>query len=78
MVLAHELFHGLDATQGMLDSRYIGIGGGNAQIQEIRAVYNTNLIRGQLGKKYRKNYSGGPSLLDANGNPINVSPPYDF
>ncbi|MCB9351687.1 MAG: hypothetical protein H6573_29950 [Lewinellaceae bacterium] len=78
MVLAHELFHGYDATRGMLDSRYVEINGGQEQIQEIRAVYNTNLIRGQLGKKYRKNYSGGTSLLDANGNPINVSPPYGF
>lgn len=78
MVLAHELFHGYDATRGMLDSRYVEINGGREQIQEIRAVYNTNLIRGQLGKKYRKNYSGGTSLLDANGNPINVSPPYGF
>ena len=78
MVLAHELYHGLDATKGMLDSRFIDINGGKAMIQEIRAVHNTNLIRGQLGKRYRKNYSGGPSLLDAKGNPINVSPPYGF
>ena len=78
MVLAHELFHGYDATRGMLDSRYIDINGGREQIQEIRAVYNTNLIRGQLGRRYRSQYSNGPKLLDARGMPINVSPPYGF
>jgi RHS repeat-associated core domain len=78
MVLAHELFHGLDATKGMLDSRFISIGGGTSQIQEIRAVYNTNLIRDQLNYKLRSNYSGGPRLLDNDNKPINVSPPYKF
>ena len=78
MVLAHELFHGLDATKGMLDSRTIPIGKGTSQIQEIRAVYNTNLIRDQLNYKLRSNYSGGPRLLDNNNRPINVSPPYKF
>lgn len=79
IVLAHELFHGLDATNGMLDSRYINVNGGMEQIQEVRAVHNTNLIRREFGYKLRRNYSSnGPSLLDANGNPINVSPPYGF
>jgi len=76
MVLAHELFHGLDATKGMLDSRRVAVGKGYEEIQEIRAVYNTNLIRKELGLKIRSNYSGGPSLLDGKGKTINVSPPY--
>lgn len=78
MVLAHELFHGFDAIRGMLDSRSVEVNGGREQIQEIRAVYNTNLIRSQLGRAYREKYSNGPRLLDSNGKPINVSPPYKF
>lgn len=79
IVLGHELFHGLDATRGMLDSRTIPIGGDFMQIQEVRAVYTENLIRRELGMKMRAHYSNGAAqLIDAAGNPINVSPPYKF
>ena len=78
MILAHELFHANDAIYGLLDSRFVKFNGGVSQIQEIRAVYNTNLIRRELGYSLRKNYSGGPSLLDQNNSPINISPPYKF
>ena len=74
LVLGHELFHALDASNGTLDSRYIKINGGSVQIQEMRAVYNTNLIRREMGRKFRSSYSGGPSLLDSRGRPVNVIP----
>ena len=76
ITLGHELAHAHDANYGLLDTRTVEINGGRAEIREIRAVYKENRIRGQMGKRLRKNYSGGPSLLDTNKQPINYINPF--
>ena len=59
--LAHEMFHGLDANRGMLDSRMDqGIGR-----SEWQAVYRENVLRSQLGTQLRTHYI---KEVDANGN----------
>ncbi|HMP26295.1 MAG TPA: M91 family zinc metallopeptidase [Saprospiraceae bacterium] len=76
--LGHELAHAHDANYGLLDTRTTEINRGRAEIREIRAVYKENRIRGQMGKRLRKNYSGGPSLLDSNKQPVNYINPFLF
>jgi hypothetical protein len=50
--LAHEMFHGRDANQGMLDNRvYNGI-----SRKEWSAVYGENMVRSQLGMALRTHY----------------------
>ena len=73
--LVHEMFHGFDASKGILDRRFaLGTGGAlGEEIGEIRAVYNTNLIRQQMGiKNLRGSYSNPNIPLLKNGNPINI------
>jgi len=68
--LGHEIGHAYDANFGLLDSRRAPINGGFEEIREIRGVYYENRIRQDFGKSLRKNYSGGPSLIDSKKNPI--------
>ncbi len=50
--LAHEMFHGQQANQGMLDGRmYSGV-----EREEWGAVYQENLVRSQLGMPLRTHY----------------------
>ncbi len=74
--LLHELSHGQDANNGLLDTReYLGLGR-----DEWQATYRENIIRQQLGAPIREYYrvqdDGGtrtplpPRILDANNNPI--------
>ncbi|MBK8705370.1 MAG: hypothetical protein IPN33_18565 [Saprospiraceae bacterium] len=76
--LGHELAHAHDANYGLLDTRRTEVNGGQSEIREIRAVYKENRIREQMGKKLRKNYNGGPNLLDSNKRPINYINPFLF
>jgi RHS repeat-associated protein len=73
--LAHEMFHGFDSSRGILDRRF-ALGSGvvlGEEVGEIRAVYNTNLIRQQMGiKNLRNSYSDPNVSLLRNGSPINV------
>ena len=50
--LAHELFHGLDASNGKLDDRLED----GIKRSEWQAVYNENLLREQLGFPLRTHY----------------------
>lgn len=78
VALAHEMYHAFDSIRGMLD---MGIVTGQnyefESIVEYRAVYFENLIRKELGIKYRKHY-GKPvgenpaDLLDQNGEPLYI------
>ena len=76
--LGHELFHGLDANRGRLDSRtHLGI-----TRSEWQAVYRENVMRQQMNLPLRTDYKtlydpntrvyspGGPNMLDQNKNPI--------
>ncbi|MEN8157503.1 MAG: RHS repeat-associated core domain-containing protein [Bacteroidota bacterium] len=75
LTLGHEMFHGWDSERGILDRRY-GFGSGSIlgeEACEVRAVYNTNLIRQQMGlSNLRTHYSNPGISLLKNGNPINV------
>ncbi|WP_347160472.1 RHS repeat-associated core domain-containing protein [Pontibacter chitinilyticus] len=58
--LAHEMFHGLDANRGLLDSRISqGI-----ERSEWQAVYRENVLRGQLNVSLRTHYI---KAVDSNG-----------
>lgn len=82
-VLAHEIFHAMDADNGLLDTRNVLFNGLYEDRSEIRATYFQNKVSQQLGPSYplRKKYGGNledplrPALLDQSGNPINISPP---
>ena len=76
--VGHELFHGLDANRGLLDSRtQLGI-----TRSEWQAVYRENVMRQQMNLPLRTDYKtlynpntnvyspGGPNMLDQNKNPI--------
>ena len=66
--LAHELFHGLDANRGLLDSRiHQGLKRG-----EWQAVYRENLVRQQMGQPLRTYYR---TREDSNGTPLGGLPP---
>lgn len=61
----------LDGNAGFLDNRYTFFNGGQVEIREIRAVFYENMIRRELGKRFRKRYTPDePRLLDSNGNPM--------
>ena len=58
--LGHEMFHGLDANRGLLDTRvHQGI-----KRSEWQAVYRENMLRSQLGSRLRTHYI---KSVDANG-----------
>jgi hypothetical protein len=78
VALGHELFHGLDANRGLLDSRtHLGI-----TRNEWQAVYRENMMRQQMGLPLRTDYKtrydpntgqyspGGPNMLTPGGSPI--------
>lgn len=82
---AHELFHSFDSVRGLIDHRgVIGDGMEPMSVNEYRAVYFENLVRKNLGRKYRKYYQevdlNNPaqvkiSMLDKNGQPIFMPTP---
>lgn len=72
--LAHELFHGWEADQGLLDNRPIN----GLKRSEGRAVFYENMMRRAMNFPYRESYNlrtGPVPTLDASGQPINVPPP---
>ncbi|WP_299464633.1 RHS repeat-associated core domain-containing protein [uncultured Microscilla sp.] len=67
MILAHEMFHGLDANRGLLDTRrHLGVAR-----REWQAVYRTNLVRSQLNLPLRTHYI---KRKDVNGNMTPAGP----
>jgi len=77
--LAHEMFHALDANNGMLDDRRES----GVKRSEWQATYRENILRGELGKPLRTNYRHSvdengvkrgiePSMLDSSNK--NVKP----
>ncbi len=76
--LAHEMFHGLDANNGMLNDK----DNQGVKMSEWQAVYRENILRGDLKIPLRTNYidvqdpsgnslrGGGPSMLDNKNQPI--------
>lgn len=80
LALAHELFHAYDGMRGLLDRRFVkGEGLEFVPVAEYRAVYFENLVRKDLGLKYRRFYSGSKKgeadLLDENNQPILLPTP---
>lgn len=77
VALAHEMYHAFDSIRGLLDQRaVIGEGWEHTNVTEYRGTYFENLVRRELGLKYRKYYSesdDGADLLDENGEPVFVS-----
>lgn len=82
---AHELFHAFDSVRGLMDRRgVIGVGMEFSEVTEWRAVYFENIIRKNLGRKYRKFYGqvdlndpvqSQESMLDKTGQPILLPTP---
>ena len=82
---AHELFHGFDSVRGLMDRRgVVGEGYEFTEVTEYRAVFFENIVRKNLGRKYRKYYSDvdldDPNLakgtmLDKNGEPYLMPTP---
>jgi len=77
VALSHELYHAYDSIRGLLDQRMVdGATYEFEPVLEYRGVYFENQIRAESGLRYRRNYDGsiadptGPSLLDADGNPV--------
>jgi len=76
---AHELFHGFDSVRGLMDRRgVVGDGMEFMEVTEWRAVYFENVVRKNLGRKYRKYYGdvdlndpaqAKNSMLDKKGQP---------
>ncbi len=78
--LAHEMFHALDANQGLLDHRdEKGI-----PRKEWQAVYHENILRGQMGLPLRTHYrkkmtpngkfvGGSGEMMISEGKPIKPS-----
>jgi len=79
IALAHEMYHAFDSIRGLLDQRGVqGEGYENTNVAEYRASYFENLVRKELGLKYRKYYSAGEGkggILDEFGEPRFISSP---
>jgi hypothetical protein len=82
VALAHEMYHAFDSIRGTLDMGNVqGEGYEFESVVEYRAVYFENLVRGELGIKYRKHYSdpyqpvNPPDMLDDSGAPIFIEAP---
>lgn len=82
VALAHEMYHAYDSIRGLLDMG--NVSGDSYEFEsvvEYRAVYFENLVRGELGIKYRKHYSdpyqpvNPPDMLDDSGAPIFIKAP---
>lgn len=84
VALAHELYHAFDSIRGLLDMGNVDMKGHEFKsVLEYRAVYFENLVRKELGLKYRKYYTSPSkdnsvageipgSMLGEDGNPIFV------
>lgn len=82
---AHELFHGFDSVRGLMDRRgVVGAGMEFMEVTEYRAVYFENIVRKNIGRKYRKYYGdidlddpnqAQRSMLDQNGQPYLMPTP---
>lgn len=68
--LGHELFHGLDANRGLLDSR-TDFGPGIKR-DEWQATYRENVLRGELNISLRTHYQ---SSVDTSGNVLGGTGP---
>lgn len=82
VALAHEMYHAYDSIRGLLDMGNVsGESYEFESVVEYRAVYFENLVRGELGIKYRKHYSdpyqpvNPPDMLDDSGAPIFIKAP---
>jgi hypothetical protein len=78
VALAHEMFHALDSIRGLIDFRMVrGQRYESQMISEYRAVFFENLVRKEMGLKYRKYYSEkqGPGMLDERGEPHQLPAP---
>lgn len=78
VALAHEMYHAFDSIRGLLDQRVIvGEGLEWTNGSEYRASYFENLVRGELGIRYRKHYGDNSKggILDEKGEPIFISSP---
>ena len=82
VALAHEMYHAFDSIRGALDMGMVqGADYEFEPVVEYRGVYFENLIRKELGIKYRKHYSdphlpeNAPDLLDEAGEPIYIKAP---
>lgn len=78
VALAHEMYHAFDSIRGLLDQRaVVGEGYEWTNASEYRASYFENLVRGELGIRYRKHYgdSSQGGILDEAGEPIYISSP---
>ena len=78
--LAHEMFHALDANQGLMDDRNEN----GIPRKDWQAVYHENIIRGQLGLPLRTHYrkqmtsngefvGGSGEMMISRGKPIKPS-----
>jgi hypothetical protein len=73
------MYHAFDSIRGLLDMRFVS--GENYEYQlasEYRAVYFENLMREELGIKFRKYYgshSEWADVLDENDRPILIPSP---
>ena len=79
--LAHELFHAMDANHGRLDDRLVD----GVSISDWQAVYNENILRGQMRAPLRTHYvvgvhedgryscGLGPSMINSDGKPVKPS-----
>ena len=82
VALAHEMYHAFDSIRGLLDMGNVsGESYEFESVVEYRAVYFENLVRAELGIKYRKHYSdpylpvNPPDMLDDSGAPIYIKAP---
>jgi len=81
LVLAHEMFHAYDSSRGFLDRRLVKSDELEfTEVTEYRAVYLENMIREELGLKYRRYYGdvddfSQPDLLNADGSPVLMPSP---
>src|SRR5690606_10353523 len=82
IALAHEMFHAYDAVRGLLDRRFVE----HAELEfiplaEYRASYFENVLRKNMGHKYRKFYGNSANressvdLLNKEGKPIFLPTP---
>jgi hypothetical protein len=78
VTLAHEMFHALDSIRGLIDFRMVqGQQYESQMVAEYRAVYFENIVRKEMGYRYRKYYSAkqGPGMLDETGSPYLIPAP---
>lgn len=81
VALAHEMYHAFDSIRGTLDMGFVvGENYSFDSVVEYRGVYFENLVRHELGIRYRKYYSDPyqenlPDLLDDEGEPIYIPAP---